>query len=490
MARSLSVFALLLVAVPCGAAEPKPVVSVLLWFDTEDYILPASDDAALKVADWLTKEEIKATFKVVGEKARTLEKRGRKDVIDAVRKHEIGYHSNYHSVQPTPAVYLSALGWDEGVAEFDRREKPGYDDVKRVFGQAPTCYGQPGSSWGPQSYGAMRRWQMPVYLDAGRHVGLDRQPHYYCGVFTVYDHEHTLRSDLGGEKDVAKAQERFVEARRKILADGGGLVSIYYHPCEFVHKQFWDGANFSKGANPPRERWKNPEAKTEDESKTAYQSFFDYIRFIKRFADVKFVTASEAHELYRDRAADKAYTPERLKAVAERAAKGLDFQRHDGFALAPSEVLYLLNEYVAGDRPQAVKLVPTPFGPSEAPPKMPASVTADASQFARTATDVADYFRKHGRVPSAVWLGSAAVTPEAYLAAVAKAALLRLDDKPLPEKIELTPAALATTKYVQDDNPKLWTWVIFPPDFKAPAMMELAKRQAWTIKPAVRTPAR
>ena len=76
-------------------------------------------------------------------------------MIAALNKHEIGFHAKYHSVEPTPAVYLSNLGWDEGVAEFDRRERPGFDDVKRIFGMAPTCYGQPGSSWGPQSYGAM-----------------------------------------------------------------------------------------------------------------------------------------------------------------------------------------------------------------------------------------------------------------------------------------------------------------------------------------------
>ena len=50
-------------------------VYVILWFDTEDYLLPASDDAALHVADFLTDEGIRATFKVVGEKARTLERR-------------------------------------------------------------------------------------------------------------------------------------------------------------------------------------------------------------------------------------------------------------------------------------------------------------------------------------------------------------------------------------------------------------------------------
>src|SRR5216110_879844 len=149
-----------LVGTVSPAGESKPQVYVVLWFDTEDYILPASDDAALRLADWLTGEGIRATFKVVGEKARTLERRGRTDVIAALKKHEIGYHSNYHSFQPSPAMYLSQLGWDDGVAEFDRRERPGYDDVKRVFGSAPSCYGQPGSSWGPQAFGAMKNWGM------------------------------------------------------------------------------------------------------------------------------------------------------------------------------------------------------------------------------------------------------------------------------------------------------------------------------------------
>lgn len=55
------------------AAETAPKTYVALWFDTEDFILPDSDDAALKIADWLTEEKIRSTFKVVGEKARVLE---------------------------------------------------------------------------------------------------------------------------------------------------------------------------------------------------------------------------------------------------------------------------------------------------------------------------------------------------------------------------------------------------------------------------------
>src|SRR5438105_5859522 len=123
----------LLAAPAARSAEPAPKVYVVLWFDTEDYILPASDDAALRLAEFLSRQKIRATFKVVGEKARTLEARGRRDVIEALKKHEIGYHANFHSVHPTPAMYLANLGWDAGVAEFDRRERPGVESIRRVF---------------------------------------------------------------------------------------------------------------------------------------------------------------------------------------------------------------------------------------------------------------------------------------------------------------------------------------------------------------------
>jgi hypothetical protein len=479
-------------------AAPAPQVYVVLWFDTEDYLLPASDDAALEVAQFLTKEGVRATFKVVGEKARTLLRRRRFDVIAALKKHEIGYHSNWHSVQPTPALYLSNLGWDEGVAEFDRREGPGRADVERIFGVAPSCYGQPGSSWGPQSYGAMNKWGMKVYLDAGSHVALDGKPCYYAGVLNLYQLEHTLRADLNNPKALGQAEQRFLRARKKLLAEGGGVVSIFYHPCEWVHKEFWDGVNFRRGANPPREAWKLPAMKTPAETKVAYRVFADYVRFLKRFPDVKFITASEAAQLYRDRARGRRFGTDELKAIARAVSatpdEGVSFQTHKGYALTASEVLALLNDYVsarlAGRAPGHVELTATPYGPTGAAPALPAAVTTDASQFRRSSEDVADYLKKHGRVPSAVWLGSTPVPPEAYLRALARVALELLEGRKAPATVEVRPATVVAAKHVAADNPRLWGWVIFPPGFKAPAMMALAQRQAWALKPALLNGAR
>ena len=483
---------LVLAAPVARAASPQARVYVVLWFDTEDYLLPASDDAALRLASFLSREDIRATFKVVGEKARTLERRGRTDVIAALKKHDIGYHANYHSVQPTPAMYLSDLGWDEGVAEFDRRERPGYEDVKRIFGTAPTCYGQPGSSWGPQSYGAVRKWGMKVYLDAGSHVDLDGRPCYYCGVLNLYQLAYTMRADLKDAKHLPEAEDRFRTARQKLLAEGGGVVSIMYHPCEFVHKQFWDAVNFAHGANPPRAKWKLPPAKSPVETRIAYQVFDDYIRFIKHFPEVRFITASQAARLYKDQAQGRKFTPAELKAIARGVKEHVSFQRREGYALAAGEIFTLLNDYVAeraaGKSPSSVELTTTPYGPSSPVASLSGPVRTDWSQFGRTAADVADFLAQHGRIPTSVWLGSVAVPPEAYLNALAHVTIDLVDGKTAAEPIEVQPARLAAASHVPDDGPNLWGWVIFPPGFRAPAMMRLAKRQAWTLKPAMLHP--
>jgi hypothetical protein len=465
-------------------------VYVILWFDTEDYLLPASDDAALHLANFLHDESVRATFKIVGEKARTLERRKRTDVIAALKKHEIGFHSNFHSTQPSPAMYLSQLGWDEGVREFDRREGPGRADVERIFGAAPTCYGQPGSSWGPQSYGVMSKWGMKVYLDAGNHVNLNDRPCYYCGVLNLYKLAHVLRADLNKAADLPQAEERFAEARKKLLAEGGGVVSIFYHPCEFVHKQFWDGVNFARGRNPPREKWKESPAKTAEERRNSYRVFEEYVRFIKRFPEVRFITASEAAKLYRDRACHRRFSRAEIKSIAEAVGDEVSFQSAKDHALSASEVFVLLNEYVAarisGRDPENVELTATPLGPTGRVPLFGEAVATDASQFRRTCLDVADSLRKQGRIPGAIWLGSRPVPPEAYLAALARVTRVLLDGEAMPETIAVKPAKLAAAKYVADDDPKkLWGWVIFPPNFRAPALMELAKKQAWTLKPAL-----
>jgi hypothetical protein len=252
--------------------------------------------------------------------------------------------------------------------------------------------------------------------------------------------------------------------------------------------------NFAQGANPPRAEWKIPPQKSAEESRVAYETFEAYIRHIKSRPRVRFVTASEALALYADSARTREFSAGDVAAIAKVVAtqageSGVSFVRRDEFALSAAEALWLLNEAArrlhSHEPLRAIRLTPPPFGPSLAPVEHE-TVTAPVNQLERTVADVSDYMRRHGRVPNAVWLGSTPISPESYLRALAEH-VARLLEEPasLPREARFAPTSLAAASFVADDNPRLWGWVIFPPNFRAPEMMALAKRQAWTLKPAV-----
>jgi hypothetical protein len=229
--------------------------------------------------------------------------------------------------------------------------------------------------------------------------------------------------------------------------------------------------------------------KTEAASKTAYETFENYIRFIKRFPEVQFVTATDLGKIYYDPAKGKQFRSHELQNIAKGVGDNISFVRTDECTLSAAEALALLNlaflENMQARDFAGLKLDRSPLGPTGELVNMRDAITTDASQFVRTAQDVQDYLRRHGRVPSAIWLGSAPITPEAYLATLARLVRGRFNRQTLPDQVEVRPAKLAAGKHAFPDDPSLWGWVIFPPGFRAPAMMELARKQTWTIKPAI-----
>ena len=466
-------------------------VRVLLWFDTEDYILPQSDDAAKRLAVFLTQQGISATFKVVGEKARTLVRRQRQDVIGAIARHEIGYHSNTHSQHPTVAEYESTLDWESGVEEFTRRERAGFEDVAHIFGKSPVAYGQPGSSWAPQVFPALRKWGVQVYLDEGQQVGLRGRPFWYGGllnIFNTQEGEQLRPNQDWSNLDMAKAkfQDSYL---RMMQRKEGGVISLYFHPCEFVHKEFWDAVNFGGGANPPSDAWQLPPVKTPEESEKAFSYFENLVLYMKSFPLVDFITASEAASLYADRAQKHVFSTQEIAEVAGQVEPEISFQSVGRFDLSASEVFYLLNKFVANVvlRKGAEPLIfsnGTPYGPTSEPVELTGKLEVPWSQFARTVVDVQDELDKTGHIPNAVWLGSQKISPESYLQGVTKAISSLVRDGEAPDSVTFEPAKLSAAQYVADDSPDLWNWVIFPRGFRAPKMMSLAKLQAWTLKPA------
>ena len=486
------------------AGEPARV-DVILWFDTEDYLSVADDDACKRLATMLSERHIRATFKVVGEKARVLERRGRKDVIEALKQHDIGYHANFHSVHPAPSEYLADCGLLDGMAEFKRREGGGAADVRRIFGRDTlVCYGQPGSSWGSQAVAALKSVGIapsgvPCYVDEGEHVGLEHKPFWYADALNVYNMgPNYTRMELHDPAAVEPAKEKVSGIVQRLRQDGGGLVSIFYHPCEWIHLEFWDGVNFRRGANPPPEQWKAPPQRTAAETDAAFERFGQYIDYIRSLPGVRFVTAGELPTIYAD-AVRKGGAPEKdLAQIASRLAgegiSNVDFMVIDNRSYSVADQFELLTTAVrARDKGPAIRF-PLPakglLGPDGAPPVENERTHIDWPAFRMALADVANYIQTEGRVPPRVFIGSEPIPPAVFLVGLARVyEFCQGHQQPpsqagveLPRNVEVLPA-----RHVADDTPGVFGgWIIHKEGFRAPKILDVARLQAWTLKPAIR----
>ena len=507
----LAVFSLALVLQVslAAAAGPDPQIQVILWFDTEDYLLPADDDACLRLAQMLSERHIRATFKVVGEKARVLERRGRRDVIAALKKHDIGYHANFHSVHPTPSEYLAECGLLDGMAEFIRREGEGAADVRRVFGRKTlVCYGQPGSSWAAQAVAALPNigiapHGVSCYVDEGDHVGLDEKPFWYADTLNVYHMgRNYTRMELHDPAAVQPGKEKFAGIARRLLTEnGGGLISIFYHPCEWVHVEFWDGVNFRRGANPPREQWKAPPQLPPEETAAAFKRFGEYMDYIRSFPEVRFVTAGELPVLYPDATRSAGASKGDLSELASRLAAvnttGINYQVIGDRAYSAADQFELLvkalGQAITGQKPASPLKATGLLGPGSMPPES-SKTHLDWFAFRDTTLDVLNFIQTQHRVPARVFVGPDTVAPGDFLVALAQtySALQRTGKLPtdtgvsLPSHINFLPA-----RQVAEDTPGLFGgWIIHKEGFRAPKILEIARLQAWTLKPAIprRTP--
>ena len=272
-----------------------------------------------------------------------------------------------------------------------------------------------------------------------------------------------------------------------MTSNGGGLVSLYFHPCEFIHSQFWD-MNFARGANPPRDQWQSYPLRPPDSRERAFSYFEQPMRYMKSFPQVQFITGPQATRLYADGARGHRFTASELAEIERQVESEVNFQVREAYTLSPAEVMTLVAERMAA-QPGAdttVALSFTVYGPSLPSPRLTEPIEVPWSQFERSVHDLHSFIQRHHQIPNAVWLGSKPVAPEVFLVAMAKIASKSANGGVAPENVTVAPArlALATEKYVALDSPEIWSWPIFPTGFHSEHLMELARLQAWTLKPA------
>jgi hypothetical protein len=471
------------------------MIYVLIWFDVEDYFSAESDDADMRAAEIASDAGVPVTVKVVGEKARALERNGRQDVIRALARHAVGYHSNWHSRPPTIAAYLADLEWEDGAREFEERERQGFEDVRRIFGQDPICFGQPGPSWAPQIYPALRKWNIPLYLDEAAHVGLpNEQPFWFQSMLHIFNlRRNAIKMEFGSTADLAQTCKLFEAACERISTNNGsGLISLYYHPQEFIYRGFSDEVNFGGGTDPSSCAWKKVEQRSSSEVRSAYQYYERLLQFMRSFHEVCFINARQALNLYAEPVVPSDASPQLVCELADKVQREITFHEAGEYCLSAAETFALLVKWLAFRLQLPVKLSAgmhrTIIGPTLDRIARPIEKAVAWAQFESAVHEVACFVEEHRQIPSLVRIGDQCSSPEDFLSNLGKVVGCLVKQGTAPATLNWQRGTFTAGEYAAQDSPELWAWPIFPNNFRAPNLMRLARLQTWTIKPATLRP--
>jgi hypothetical protein len=296
--------------------------------------------------------------------------------------------------------------------------------------------------------------------------------------------EHTMSIGISRGQDVV--QQRLAQVREVVeqLRHTGGEISLYAHECEFVTSAFWDGINFSGGRDTPPDQWQPAPLIGHDESESRYAAMDDFVATIRSWIDVEIVVASEARTLYGDRARGRSFVPKEIVQLVEPMADAVTHQQIDGAWLSPAEVFSLAIRLIAERARTGAWPEQVPYRYLDGPLGFPhVEVVTDRLSLDAvfgTCLYEAGNMDLDRQMPSEVQIGRTWISPADFLATVGAA---------LPgwvggstEDVSIVQGNLHQATYVPDHVS--WDWIVFPPGFDGDPLLEVAKLQAWTLKPA------
>ena len=273
-------------------------MDLILSFDTEDFVTPQAADAQKWWADELHSRNLRGCFLLVAELLRTLKRWGRQDVIEALDRHEVDYHTNYHSLPPTHAHALEGKPLAEAVDWVLRREATGLAEHLETFGRVPVSYCTPGFSWTPATLIALAAVGIKVFCACPDSLMVNG-PMWYCGMLC-------LRYDLpfeayfsSGETGIEAFKADFDRIAREVGEDG--LMILFTHPTRLVTSAFWDEQFYGAVDVPPDQRRGAP-LWPDDQIQQHKDCVRHWLDWLQSRNDVHFTDYADA---YRKRAANR-----------------------------------------------------------------------------------------------------------------------------------------------------------------------------------------
>jgi hypothetical protein len=480
--KVLIVISLIFISASCS--RHKTYVSVV--FDVEDYITPASegiDDIPKWLADIMSEVGVTGTFFIIGEKARSLESRGRQDVIAAMARHDIGSHTNLGSIHPTVTEILEFADWDSGVEQMLYNEGIGFDELERITGIPISTLSRHGGSYGPQlvyALGQMGKGYVysPIHLPGHNAV-------WFCGTLNFH-------GDYGFFDDSYYKDELFNplfdSVQKNFQKDIEGLDVVAFfgcHPTKVRAEQFWD-FNFYYGANPPLSECKAPVLRPIESMETAKKNFKRLMQFLKSREYIRITTFRDLMERFSYQ--KEFVTKKDLKSYAEAVLKNHTVPIDEYFS--PSEMFEALagslNKYSEeGSIPARYKRV-CPLGPMEMPDSVPGISTVTRDQAFKLVSEAYTSTMDNGFLPAWLTIGDSHIGTGSLLALFSEMYLdvNSANPKSFYDVIPFDPWPKENEQAIIAEVQSFKDWPVHKQDLDMTNIVKLTRLQLWTLKPA------
>jgi hypothetical protein len=467
-----------------NCSRHKTYVSVV--FDVEDYITPASegiDDIPKWLADIMSEVGVTGTFFIIGEKARSLESRGRQDVIAAMARHDIGSHTNFGSIHPTVTEILEFADWDSGVEKMLYNEGAGFEELERIAKIPISTLSRHGGSYGPQLVYALGQLgkayvYSPIFLPGHNAV-------WFCGTLNFH-------GDYGFFDDTYYKDDLFnplFDSIKKVFPEDMQRIDVVSffgcHPTKVRSEQFWD-FNFYYGANPSLAECKAPALRPLESMDTAKKNFKRLMEYLK---SQDYITITN----YKDLVTRFSYqadfvTKKDLKGYAESVLNEKAVVIDDYFSASEmfQALTVSLNNYIEkGQVPSRIERI-CPLGPMEIPDSVPGLSEVSRDQASKLVQDSQRWIKERGYLPPYLTIddrhigtGSLlALFSQLYLDAVSgglKSSYNVMPFDPWPRENER--AIIAEVQACKD-------WPVHKPDLDMSNIIKYTRLQLWTLKTA------
>lgn len=455
-------------------------MKVTLVFDVEDPITPESDDVALWLAEILREEGMRATFFVTGDKARALRDRGRTDVIDALRWHDVAFHSDTHSVHPVISEYLETAGWEEGVTAVREREYPGIELLEDVFDVRPSSFGRTGGSYGPQFGPAMAEAGLAYVYSP---IDLPTSAVYrFADALTFGMHTRGFDARLTDDDAFEARLEALEERLAADMATGREWLAVFgAHPTILQTTDFWDVVNFARGDEPPREDWRAPDLRPDAAVERAKRNFRRLVRYLVSHPGLEPTTVGELCETY-------AGPPATIDRADLAHAAAIATAREDvpvDQPYSPAETLVAFATAIDRGGVPAELDRPDVLGPMADPPPATPVRELDADGLGDAAGAVLASVEADGALPAAVECPGGRVGIGTLYGAFATGVVdLAADRVPGPVSLEASYPYPAVARDLEVSLPAMMHgWPIHDPALDPSTITAHTLRQTWTLAP-------